>query len=203
MTKKILLLLCKGFEVMEFTPFVDVMGWAREDDEDKTDIQVVTCGLYNKMVTSTFGIKVQVDVLLSEIIKSLDEFDALAIPGGFENYSFYEEAYSEDVLQLIRDFDSKGKHIASVCVAALALGKSGILKGRNATTYRNSLREHSVRQQQLRDFGANVIADQPIVIDKNVITSYNPQTAPHVAFELLSRLTNENKAKKVKALMGF
>ncbi|KAN0012353.1 hypothetical protein ACTFIV_004529 [Dictyostelium citrinum] len=188
---------------MEFTPFVDVMGWAREDDdEDKADIQVVTCGLYNKMVTSTFGVTVQVDVLLSEI-KSLDEFDALAIPGGFESYSFYEEAYSEVVSQLIRDFDSKSKHIASVCVAALALGKSGILKGRNATTYRNSLREHSIRQQQLRDFGANVIVDQPIVIDKNVITSYNPQTAPYVAFELLSRLTDENKAKKIKTLMGF
>jgi len=28
---KILLLLAKGFETMEFSPFVDVMGWAKND----------------------------------------------------------------------------------------------------------------------------------------------------------------------------
>ncbi|KAK5580469.1 hypothetical protein RB653_000487 [Dictyostelium firmibasis] len=189
---------------MEFTPFVDVMGWAREDDggdDEKADIRVITCG-FNKMVTSTFGVTVQVDEILSDI-KSFDEYDALAIPGGFENYSFYEEAYSEVVSQLIRDFDSKNKFIATVCVGALALGKSGILKGRNATTYRNNLRQHSVRQQQLKDFGANVIENQSIVIDNNIITSYNPQTAPYVAFKLLEFLTNENKAKTTKILMGF
>ncbi|KAN0033136.1 hypothetical protein ACTA71_011344 [Dictyostelium dimigraforme] len=183
MTKKILVLLCKGFEVMEFAPFIDVMGWARDDDEDKSDIQVVVCG-FNKIVKGTFGTTVQVDVLFNEI-KSFDEFDALALPGGFESYTYFEEAYSEAALQLIRDFDSKNKTIASVCVAALALGKSGILKGRNATTFRSSLREHSVRQQQLRDFGANVIVDQSVVTDRNVVTSWNPQTAPLVAFILL------------------
>ena len=28
---KVLLFCCKGFETMEFAPFVDVMGWARND----------------------------------------------------------------------------------------------------------------------------------------------------------------------------
>lgn len=28
---KILLLCLKGFETMEFSPFVDVIGWARDD----------------------------------------------------------------------------------------------------------------------------------------------------------------------------
>ena len=43
---KILLFLAKGFETMEFAPFVDVMGWGRNDYG--YDIEVVTCGLQKK-----------------------------------------------------------------------------------------------------------------------------------------------------------
>ena len=37
---KILLFLAKGFETMEFSVFVDVMGWARNDYQ--YDVPVVT-----------------------------------------------------------------------------------------------------------------------------------------------------------------
>jgi protein deglycase len=39
---KALLFLAKGFETMEFSAFVDVLGWARNDYH--YDIDVVTCG---------------------------------------------------------------------------------------------------------------------------------------------------------------
>ena len=51
---------------------------------------------------------------------SADEYDALAIPGGFEEFGFYEEAYNEQLLELIRLFDSQKKWIATVCVGAVA-----------------------------------------------------------------------------------
>ncbi|MGR5115598.1 DJ-1/PfpI family protein [Photobacterium damselae] len=54
--------------------------------------------------------------MLSEI--DINDFDALAIPGGMSQSGFYEDAYDERLLSLIRDFDSKGKIIASVCVGA-------------------------------------------------------------------------------------
>jgi len=95
---KVLLLCCKGFETMEFAPFVDVMGWARNDYH--YDVEVITCG-FSKTVVSTFGIPVTVDQLVEEI--NAEEYDALAIPGGFEEFGFYEEAYSDRCLQLIRD----------------------------------------------------------------------------------------------------
>ena len=63
---------------------------------------------------------------------SADEYDALAIPGGFEEFGFYEEAYNEQLLELIRLFDSQKKWIATVCVGALPVGKSGVLNGRKA-----------------------------------------------------------------------
>ncbi|MBV4416986.1 DJ-1/PfpI family protein [Clostridium tyrobutyricum] len=191
---KILLFLAKGFETMEFSVFVDVMGWARNDYG--YDVPVVTCG-FHKQVMSTFNIPVIVDKTIDQI--NIDEYDALAIPGGFEEFGFYEEAYNECFLNLIREFDSKGKIITTICVGALPVGKSGVLKNRKATTYH--LRD-GYRQEQLKKFGVNVV-NEPIVVDKNIVTSYCPETASHVAFKLLEMLTSEEKMKIVKTAMGF
>ena len=191
---KVLLLLAKGFETMEASVFIDVMGWARTDHG--CDVSVVTCGV-NKTVVSTFGVPVMVDVLLDEV--NVDDYDALAVPGGFEEYGFYEEAYSETVGELIRKFNDQQKPIATICVAALALGHSGILKGKKATTYHLN---GGMRQKQLAEFGVDVI-NEPIVVTDKIITSYCPQTAPGVAFKLLEMLVGTEKMLPVKTAMGF
>lgn len=114
--KRVLLLLCKGVEIYEAAAFYDVLGWSREYGTE--GVEVVMVGLQNE-VRGTFGIKVIPDQLLSEI--KADDFDALAIPGGFENYGYYEEAYSNPVADLIRRFSDMEKPIASICVGALHL----------------------------------------------------------------------------------
>ena len=191
---KTLVFLLKGFETMEFSVFVDVLGWARNDFG--YDVPVVTGGFQEKVV-STFNIPVLVDKTIDAI--SVDDFDALAIPGGFEEFGFYEEAYDERFLNLIREFDARGKIIATICVAALPVGKSGILTGRKATTYH--LRD-AYRQKQLKEFQVDVV-NEPIVVDKNIITSYCPETAPGVAFKLLEMLTSTEEMEQVKQAMGF
>lgn len=189
-----LVFLLKGFETMEFSVFVDVLGWARNDFG--YDVPVVTGGFQEKVV-STFNIPVLVDKTIDSI--SVDDFDALAIPGGFEEFGFYEEAYDERFLNLIREFDARGKIIATICVAALPVGKSGVLTGRKATTYH--LRD-AYRQKQLKEFQVDVV-NEPIVVDKNIITSYCPETAPSVAFKLLEMLTSTEEMEQVKQAMGF
>lgn len=179
---------------MEFSPFVDVMGWARVDYG--ADIQVETCG-FTKEVRSTFGVKVLVDHLIQEI--QVDDYAALAIPGGFEEFDYEQEAYDERFLELIREFDGKGILIASICVASLAIAKSGVLLSRFGTTYHL---DGGKKQKLLSDMGVKVI-NEPIVTDRNIITSYCPETAPWVAFRLLELLTNEELARKVRIAMGF
>ncbi|WP_434799285.1 DJ-1/PfpI family protein [Terrisporobacter vanillatitrophus] len=191
---KVLVFCLKGFETMEFSVFIDVLGWARNDY--KHDITVETCG-FTKKVISTFNIPIIVDKTIEEI--NINEYDALAIPGGFEEFNFYEEAYDEQFLELIKKFNESGKIIASICVGALPLGKSGILENRKATTYH--LRE-GYRQKQLAEFGVNV-QNEPIVIDNNIITSYCPSTASGVAFALLEKLTSKEEMNVVKKAMGF
>ncbi|VYT63245.1 DJ-1 family protein [Clostridium tertium] len=193
--KKVLLLLADGFESVEASVFTDVIGWNKLEGDGETDL--VTVGLRDKL-RCTFNFIVTPELLINEI--NVDDFDALAIPGGFENAGFYKDAYSEEFLDLIREFDKKDKIIAAICVAALPVAKSGVLNNRNATTYNLG---NGLRQKQLSQFGANVIGEKPIVIDKNIITSYNPSTAFSVAFKLLEMLTSEENCKKVKTLMGF
>ena len=191
---KLLLLCAKAFETMEFSVFIDVMGWARE--EYQCEIKVDTCG-FQKTVISTFGVPITMDVLIEDV--HVEDYDALAIPGGFREFGFNDEALHERTLELIRAFDSNDKPIASVCVAAFALAESGILKGRKATTYHL---DGGKSQKELAGYGVTVI-NEPVVTDGNIITSYCPQTAPEVAFRLLELLTCTEKMKLVKGAMGF
>jgi len=190
--KKVLLLLADGFEIFEASVFIDVIGWNLVEGDCST--QLFTCGL-KKEIKSSFNQRFIVDFVVDEIDITL--FDALAIPGGFEVYGFYDDAYDEKFLELIRRFKSNNKIIASICVGALPLGKSGILKDKKATTYNNV-----VRREALQGFGVNVI-NEAIVIDDNVITSWNPSTAVNVALLLLEQLTTKNNADNIRKLMGF
>ncbi|MED4116883.1 DJ-1/PfpI family protein [Priestia megaterium] len=192
--KKILLLLANGFEAVEASVFTDVFGWNEFEGDGTTEL--VTAGLHPKL-TCTWNFTVIPEMLVSDI--NVKEFDALAIPGGFEEANFYEDAYDERFLQVIREFHEMGKPIASICVAALSLGKSGILEGKKATTYNHP---SSIRKAQLREMGA-FVQDDYIVVDNNIITSSNPSTGFDVPFLLLEKLTSIENVKHVKDLMGF
>lgn len=192
--KKILLLLANGFEAYEASVFTDVFDWNMVEGDGST--KLVTCGVREKL-TCTGHLTVIPELLTSEV--DITEFDALAIPGGFESAGFYEDAYSDNFLSTIQKFNLAGKIIATICVGALPLGKSGVLCGRQGTTYHLN---NGYRQRQLASFGVNVI-NQPIVIDGNIITSSSPATALDVAFNLLEMLTSSKNCRHVKTLMGF
>ena len=130
---------------------------------------------------------------------NVKDFDALAIPGGFEKAGFYEDAYDERFLNMIREFNRHRKIIASICVGALPIAKAGILKNRNATTY--DLLD-GIRRKQLAEMGA-LLKDDRIVMDKNIITSTGPATALSVAFIVLELLTNKENVKNVMKYMRF
>ncbi|NRR24597.1 DJ-1/PfpI family protein [Brevibacillus sp. MS2.2] len=193
--KKVCLLLPNGFEAVEASVFTDVIGWNKEEGDGTTEL--VTVGT-RKELKCTWNFTVIPEMVIDDA--DVNDFDALALPGGFEQAGFYEDAYREDVLAFIREFEKQGKVIASICVGALPLGKSGILQGRKATTYNLN---NQLRQKQLAAMGAHVIPDQSIVIDNNIITSYNPSTAFDVAFTLLESLTSRENTDNVKRLMGF
>lgn len=194
MNKKVLLFLAQGFEEYEASVFTDVIGWSRIYGKESVDL--ITTGLRPE-IKCTWNFTVRPELEFESV--NVRNYDALAIAGGFEKAGFYEDAYDERLLNLIREFDKEGKIIAAVCVSALPVGKSGVLNGRKATTY--DLLD-GLRRKQLADFGA-IVLDERIVIDKNIITSIGPSTAVDVAFILLEMLTDKENVEVVKKYMRF
>ena len=84
-------------------------------------------------------------------------------------------------------------------MAAFPLAKSGVLKGREATTYH--LRG-GCKKKELEESGA-VPENEWLVVDGNIITSSCPKTAPEVTFRLLEILTTKEKAHQIREAMGF
>lgn len=194
MNKKVLLFLSQGFEAYEASVFTDVIGFSHETGFEPVDL--VTTGLHPEL-TCYWNLIVKPELPFDQI--NVDDFDALAIPGGAEVAGFLEDAYDERFLALIREFDRKGKIIASICVAALPIGKSGVLTNRRATTW--DLNDGK-RRKELAAFGA-IVEDKQIVIDENIITSTGPATGLDVAFHLLEMLTDHENVTEVKRTMRF
>ncbi len=192
--KNVLLLFMTGTEIYEAGAFYDVLGWSGAEGGE--EVHVVSAGPKMK-ITCTFGLSVNMDILIDDV--RVEDYDAIAIPGGFEEFGFYGDAYSEKVSGLICDFHKAGKIVASICVGALSVAKSGILKNRNATTYH--LKE-GLRRKQLAEFGVNVL-DENVVEDTNIITSTSPESAVYAALKLLEMLTGKENSEKIKHLMGF
>lgn len=192
--KKVLLFLPHGFETYEASVFIDVIGWNLTDGDGST--KLFTAG-FTREVVSSFDQRMVVDFLFDEIRAA--EFDALALPGGFVEFDFYREAYDERLLELIREFDRQGKLIASICVGALLIGKSGVLVGRRCTTYNQKDR---IRQNTLAGFGGEVV-NEPLVEDGNIVTCWGPAMGMEVAFRLLERLTDKPRADFIRRIMGF
>ena len=190
--KTILLFLPEGFEILEASAFIDVMGWNQLEGDRSTQLE--SCG-YSKQIKSSFGQQFIADKIIEQI--NVADYSALALPGGFEEFGYYQQAYDKRTLQLIRDFRDQQKPIASICTGALALAKSGILKGKKATTYNNP-----IRRQVLKNEGAQLVTET-LVIEDNIITSCNPSTALYVALLLLELLTSKENADHVREFMGL
>jgi len=192
--KKVLLFLSQGFEEYEAGVFTDIIGWSRELGIEPVDM--ISTGLRPE-IKCKWNLIVRPEIEFDKI--NIEDYDALAIPGGFKDSGYYEDAFDERFQHLIREFDKDKKIIAAVCAAAIPVGKSGVLKDRNATTYDLS---DIYGRKYLAELGANV-QDRDIVIDKNIITSTGPATGLDVAFKLLEMLTSTRNVEEVKKYMRF
>jgi protease I len=153
--KKIACLLGDGFEDAEFQiPYqrfkaagvqVDVIG------PDK-----------GKELTGYRGkINARADFSIEEA--KVGEYDALFIPGGASPDHLRVDPR---FVSFVRDFDRTGRPIAAICHGPQLLISAGLVKGRTLTAW-------ATVQEDLRQIGATV-KDEPVVIDKNWITSRKP-----------------------------
>jgi protease I len=109
-----------------------------------------------------WGDTVDVDITLDTV--SIDDFDALVIPGGVINPDLLRR--EDKAVAIVRDFVASGKVVAAVCHGPWLLVEADALRGRKATSFA-SIRTDVVNA------GADW-QDAPVVTDQGIITSRQP-----------------------------
>ena len=108
----------------------------------------------------------EVDALVRSA--SLEDYDALLLPGGTVNPD--KLRVDQSAVDFVRDFVTSGKPVAAICHGPWTLLEAGVVNGRTLTSF------PSIRTD-LRNAGASVV-DQEVVTDGNLITSRSPDDLP-------------------------
>ncbi len=117
-------------------------------------------------VTGKWGYPVKADVDAKNLKEK--DYDLVVIPGGYEAPDRVRQI--EEVLNFIREMNSKNKIISAVCHGPWVLISSGIMKGRKATCYKGC-------KDDLVNSGA-IYIDTNVVVDGNIITSPHFRNLP-------------------------
>lgn len=98
---------------------------------------------------------------------SLEDFDALLIPGGFSP----DVLRSDDkIVNFLRHYFTLGKPVFTICHGPQLLITAEVLRGRTLTCYKSVIVD-------VKNAGANYV-DREVVVDKNLITSRTPKDLP-------------------------
>jgi protease I len=170
--KKVLMFVEDYFEDLElFYPKIFLKGEGAE---------VIVAGKEkDQLYHGKNGLKIKPDKSLDEVDEK--DFDGLVIPGG---YCPDKLRRIDKVLQLTRDFDKAGKLIAHICHAGWVPVSAGIMKGRKSTSF-------FAIKDDLINAGADWV-DEPIVIEKNLVSSRGPDDLPQFCNGIAEVLTNKN-----------
>ena len=112
------------------------------------------------------GDKLKVDGLVADA--SVDEFDALILPGGVQNPDTLR--MDEDAVRFVRDFVNSGKPVGVICHGPWVMIEADVVRGRRMTSW------PSVRTD-LRNAGAEVV-DEEVVVDNGLVSSRKPDDLP-------------------------
>jgi 4-methyl-5(b-hydroxyethyl)-thiazole monophosphate biosynthesis len=178
MSIKILVPLAAEFEEIEAVSIIDVLR--------RSGIEVLVASLNATMlVKGANGITVQTDVQVKDV--NAAELDMIVLPGGWGGTHALAE--DENVQNLLREMDAKGKNIGAICAAPFALNAAGVLKEKY-TCYPSV-------EEEIREEG--YLGDKDMVVeDKNVMTSRGPATAICFALAIVKKLRGEESYKALK-----
>jgi protease I len=125
------------------------------------------------------GKKKETPVQINKAIKdvSVDDFDAMLIPGGFSPDKL--RAHDEAVA-FTKKFMETGKPIFSICHGPQLLISADVLRGRKVTGWKSII-------QDIKNAGAEFL-DQEVVDDGNLVSSRSPDDLPAFIKVSLSKL---------------
>lgn len=111
-------------------------------------------------------ITLNVDVNISDADAS--DYDVLVVPGGVINPDLMR--VNEDCVNFAKSFLETGKPLAAICHGPQLLVETGMLKGREMTSYKSV-------STDLKNAGVNWV-DKEVVVDNGLVTSRSPKDLP-------------------------
>src|SRR5213592_551163 len=143
-------------------------------------------GLDLKFFRGKHGYPAAAEALISEV-KSAD-FLGLLVPGGFMPDKLRRDP---KVLSLTREFFEQGKMVAFICHGGWIAISAKILKGKRATGSRGI-------KDDLENAGA-IWADEPVVVDGNLISSRTPKDLAPFAAAMVGFLDSFQQTRQSNA----
>jgi protease I len=160
--KKIAMLVTNGFEQVELTEPRKALREAGAAVEIVSLKKDAVKAWNHKDWGEEFEVDVHIDAA------KVDEYDALVLPGGVMNPDFLR--LDSRAVDFVSGFTRSGKPVAAICHAPWTLIEADVVRDRRMTSY-PSLRT------DLTNAGARWV-DEPVVVDRNLITSRRPDDLP-------------------------
>ena len=144
----------------------------------------------SRQVTSSHEVTIVCDRSVEDAGFSFDEYDMLVLPGGIPGTPNLRAC--EPLCAALREFAAAGRPLAAICAAPSILAELGLLEGRRATS-------NPGFQHVLAEHGAVLLADEPVVVDGNLITSQGAGTAMLFGLEIVRHFLGDEAAARVRA----
>ncbi len=183
MSKKVLVPLAEGFEMVEALGVVDVFRRAA------IDVDLAAIGEDLKVISS-HQVAVIADKLITECVD--EKYDLIVLPGGIPGADNLKN--SEVLIELLKKQNRENKLYGAICASpAVVLEPHGLLEGKKATCHPLFIEKLPSQEH----------ADQGVVVDKNCVTSRGAGTSIDFGLELLGILMGDEKKQEVARQMAI
>ncbi len=178
----VLIPLAQGCEELEAVTIIDLLR--------RAGMEVTVASLDNQPITCSRGVVIIADVVLDSILDqvSAGKFDLMVLPGGLPGADNLNA--DPRIHQIITQLSAEGKHLGAICAAPKVFVTHGLLKGKQATAYPNTL--------DALDTNDITLIDKPIIVDGNIITSRGPGTAMDFALQLIETMMGKDARQAVE-----
>ena len=177
--------LAPGCEEIEALTVVDILF--------RASLPVKTVSVAKtRTVTSSHKVVIEADTHIDEI--NFDDVEMIVLPGGIPGTPNLHAC--APLIEAVHAFCESGRQVSAICAAPSILAKEGLLKGRRATSNPNF-------QHVLAECGADLVADEPVVVDANLITSQGMGTAIDFALEIVRTQKGDDEVERLKGAVVY
>lgn len=142
---------------------------------ENNNVKVTTVSTQKGKAEGKFKMTADVDITINEL--NPDEYDILILIGGPGALEYLD---NDKVIEIFKNFYSKGKPIGAICISPVILAHAGLLNGKKATVWPDG-------KDELIKNGANYTGN-PVEVDSNIITANGPTAAKEFGQKILEIL---------------